>query len=175
MANNVNNFPFSHFPPPHPISPPPKPHPPPPPPPRPHPPPFVPPPPSPPHSYIIIIFVFSTFGCILLGLAILSFCCYLKKKKKTTVVEEKEVKHIDEHLRIKEAIVQGPHGKPKTVVLSVEEDFHEKDDIIRTKKELEESHKLHTNKTSEITPSALEAGHVHYSSTSSSGHGHGQT
>ncbi|XP_055835009.1 protein TRACHEARY ELEMENT DIFFERENTIATION-RELATED 6 [Solanum dulcamara] len=130
MDNNLNNFPF-------------------------------PPPPLPPssseHSYTIVIFVFSTFGCILLGLAILAFCSYfLKKKKNTIIVEEKEVKHIDDHLKIKEAIVEGPHGKLETIVLSVEEDMHEKDDIIRTKKEIEEVHHhnlLHANnKSSIITP-----------------------
>ncbi|CAN4076154.1 unnamed protein product [Withania somnifera] len=123
-----------------------------------------PPPSSSDHSYTVIIFAFSTFGCILLGLVLLAFCSYfLKKKKKTTVVEEKEVKHIDDHLKIKEAIVEGPHGKLETVVLSVEEDLHEEDDIVRTKKELEEVHRhnlLHANnKSSETTPSGLEAGH----------------
>ncbi|CAN4121179.1 unnamed protein product [Withania somnifera] len=116
------------------------------------------------HSYTIIVFVFSTFGCILIGLAILAFWCYLMKKRKSTIiVEEKEVKHIDDHLKIKEAIVEGPHGKLETVVLSVEEDLHEKDDIIMTKKELEEVHHHNlfhaNNKSSEITPSSLEAGH----------------
>ncbi|KAL3371256.1 hypothetical protein AABB24_008006 [Solanum stoloniferum] len=124
-----------------------------------------PPPPSSDQSYTIVIFVFSTFGCILLGLAILAFCTYfLKKKKKSTIlVEEKEVKHIDDHVKIKEAIVEGPHGKLETIVLSVEEDLHEQHDIVRTKKELEEVHHhnfLHANnKSSQITPSALEAAH----------------
>ncbi|KAK4340916.1 hypothetical protein RND71_039417 [Anisodus tanguticus] len=98
-----------------------------------------------------------------------------KKKKSTIIVEEKEVKHIDDHLKIKESIVEGPHGKLETVVLSVEEDLHKEDDIVRTKKELEKAHHhnlLHANdKSSEITPSALEAGHGQ-SSTSSSSHGH---
>lgn len=82
-------------------------------------------------------------------------------KKSTIIVEEKEVKHIDDHRKIKEAIVEGPHGKLETVVLSVEEDLHEEDDIIRTKKELEEAYHhhnlLHANN---ITPSALEAAHT---------------
>ncbi|TMW92949.1 hypothetical protein EJD97_012374 [Solanum chilense] len=126
-----------------------------------------PPPPSSDQSYTIVILVFSTFGCILLGLAILAFCTYfLKKKKKSTMlVEEKEVKHIDDHVKIKEAIVEGPHGKLETIVLSIEEDLHEKDDIIiRTKKELEEVHHhnlLHANnRSSQITTSALENSHV---------------
>ncbi|TMW86325.1 hypothetical protein EJD97_021548 [Solanum chilense] len=123
-----------------------------------------PPPPSSDQSYTIVILVFSTFGCILLGLAILAFCTYfLKKKKKSTmIVEEKEVKHIDDHVKMKEAIVEGPHGKLETIVLSIEEDLHEKDDIIiRTKKELEEVNLLHANnKSSQITTSALENRHV---------------
>ncbi|KAK4352569.1 hypothetical protein RND71_028087 [Anisodus tanguticus] len=105
-------------------------------------------------------------NCILFGLVVLAFCSYLlkKKKKSTIIVETKEVKHTDDHLKIKEAIVEGPHGKLETVVLSVEEDLHEKDDIMRTKKELEEVHHHNShanNNPSEITPSALEAGHGH--------------
>ncbi|KAJ8541550.1 hypothetical protein K7X08_002366 [Anisodus acutangulus] len=128
--------------------------------------PFPPPPSFSDHSYTIIIFFFSTFSCILLGLVVLAFCSYLlkKKKKSTIIVETKEVKHTDDHLKIKEAIVEGPHGKLETVVLSVEEDLHEKDDIVRTKKELEEVHHHNShanNNPSEITPSALEAGHGH--------------
>ncbi|XP_059281739.1 protein TRACHEARY ELEMENT DIFFERENTIATION-RELATED 6-like [Lycium ferocissimum] len=114
-------------------------------------------------NYTIIVFVFSTFGCILLGLAMLAFCCYLKKKKKSKIiVETKEVKHIDDHLKIKEATVEGPHGKLERVALSVEEDLHEKDDIVRTKKGSEEVHHHNShvnNNPSEITPPALEAGH----------------
>ncbi|OIT38991.1 hypothetical protein A4A49_10551 [Nicotiana attenuata] len=103
-----------------------------------------------------------------ISMASLVLCFYLKKKKKskTTMVEEKEVKHIDAHLRVEEAIVEGPHGRPETVVLSMEEDLHVDDDIIRKKKELE-AQNLHA-KSSETIPSALEVGQ----SSSSSGYGH---
>ncbi|MCD9561488.1 hypothetical protein HAX54_020613, partial [Datura stramonium] len=50
--------------------------------------------------------------------------------------------------------------------LSVEEDLHEKDDTVRTKKDLEVHHRnlLHANnKSLEITLSALEADHGHSS------------
>lgn len=110
-------------------------------------------------NFTFIIIVFPAFGFILLCMALFALCCYLKKKKKkskTTMVEEKEVKHIDEHLRVKEAIVEGPHGRPETVVLSMEEDLHVDDDIIRNKKELE-AQNLHA-KSSETIPSHLEVG-----------------
>lgn len=32
--------------------------------------------------------------------------------------------HVDEHKKIKEQIVEGPHGKLEAVVLSVEDDIH---------------------------------------------------
>ncbi|XP_059290658.1 protein TRACHEARY ELEMENT DIFFERENTIATION-RELATED 6-like [Lycium ferocissimum] len=108
-----------------------------------------------------IIIVFPAFGFILLCMALLALCCCLKKKKKKkskrVLVEETEVKHIDENMRVKENIAKGPNGRPESFVVSVEEDMHVDDDIIRKKKELK-AQNMHA-KSSETTPSALEAGH----------------
>ncbi|WMV34298.1 hypothetical protein MTR67_027683 [Solanum verrucosum] len=106
-----------------------------------------------------MIIVFPIFCFILLCMALLALRCYLKKKEnKTTLIEETEVKHVDKNMRVKENIVKGPHGKPESVVVSMEEDCHVDDDIIRKKKELK-AQNFHAKISEETTPSALEAGH----------------
>ncbi|KAL6209259.1 hypothetical protein ACLB2K_020201 [Fragaria x ananassa] len=86
------------------------------------PPPPLPPSPSPNHPTVIVI-VFISFGSVFfLAFLAIALCCFLKKKKKSTI-QETEVIHFDEHRKIKEAIVEGPHG-PQAVVLSVEDDVH---------------------------------------------------
>ncbi|KAK4370488.1 hypothetical protein RND71_009963 [Anisodus tanguticus] len=95
-------------------------------------------------THYIIIIVFPAFGFTLLCMVLLALRCYFKNKKdKTILVEETEVKHIDENMRVKENIVKGPHGRPESVVLSVEEDMHLDDDIIRKKKELKAQNNMH--------------------------------
>ncbi|OVA00286.1 hypothetical protein BVC80_1495g75 [Macleaya cordata] len=39
------------------------------------------------------------------------------------MVQETEIINIDEHMKVQEAIVPGPHGK-QAVLLSIEEDVH---------------------------------------------------
>ncbi|KAL2496622.1 putative leucine-rich repeat extensin-like protein 3 [Forsythia ovata] len=125
--------------PPHPISPPPPhivpspPHPISPPPPHivpspphhisPPPPHIVPPPPPTPGHHTVIIFIFVSLG----GLFFLAFLsvalfCFLKKRKKRIIQESDKVK-IDEHIKVHEDIVPGPHGT-KTVVLTIDEDVN---------------------------------------------------
>ncbi|CAI9784331.1 unnamed protein product [Fraxinus pennsylvanica] len=136
-------------PPPHPVIPPPPPHPVSPPPPPPHivpPPPhpvFPPPPhivPSPPHPYspppppptpghhTVIIFVFVSLG----GLFFLAFLsvalfCFLKKRKRRIIQETDKVR-IDEHVRVHEDIVPGPHGT-KNVILTIDDDVDIEEEI----------------------------------------------
>ncbi|KAL3504287.1 hypothetical protein ACH5RR_034128 [Cinchona calisaya] len=55
--------------------------------------------------------------------SLLVLWCFIKKGKKKTAVQETEIINIDEHLKVKEATVEGPRG-PKTVVQSVEDDVH---------------------------------------------------
>ncbi|KAK6786890.1 hypothetical protein RDI58_015415 [Solanum bulbocastanum] len=103
-------------------------------------------------THYIMIIVFPIFCFILLCMALLALRCYLKKKKKkenkTTLIEETEVKHVDKNMRVKENIVKGPHGKPESVVVSMEEDCHVDDDIIRKKKELEAQKNMHASSSS---------------------------
>ncbi|XP_039055328.1 uncharacterized protein LOC120197998, partial [Hibiscus syriacus] len=65
-------------------------------------------------------------------------------------VEETELVHVDEHLKVKEAIVPGPHG-PHAVILGVEDDVHVTEDIAKTEK-VERGSRLREN------PKDLEAG-----------------
>ncbi|KAM7253245.1 hypothetical protein ACFE04_025863 [Oxalis oulophora] len=92
-----------------------------------------PPPPLPPspsdndNNPTVIIIVFISFGCLVFfaGLAF-ALCCFFRKKAKKSKsehVEEVGIVHVDEHKKVKEAIVNGPHG-PKTVVLEMEDDIH---------------------------------------------------
>ncbi|KAK8681863.1 hypothetical protein V6N13_054262 [Hibiscus sabdariffa] len=123
MASPVNfNFPYFSPPPSHPSSPPPPPphhpitppHVPPPPPPHVYPRPAPLPPPPSPNNHT--------------------------KKKKT--VQEARVVHVDEHMKIKEAIVQGPDG-PRTVLLEVEDDIHI-DEVIAKTQRIEKGSNLHS-------------------------------
>ncbi|TYG78796.1 hypothetical protein E1A91_D02G088800v1 [Gossypium mustelinum] len=136
--------PVSPPPPPHhPITPPPPHvHPPPPPHVRPPPPAPLPPAPSPSnHTVIIIVFV-SCGGVFFLAFLAAALFCFLKKKKKKTVKEMDRV-HVDEHLKVKEAIVPGPDG-PRAVLLEIEDDIHiDHEDIIKTQK-TEKGSNLHS-------------------------------
>ncbi|KAM5562448.1 protein TRACHEARY ELEMENT DIFFERENTIATION-RELATED 7A [Rosa sericea] len=87
------------------------------------PPPPLPPSPSPNHPTVIII-IFISFGSVFfLAFLAIALFCFIKKKKKKSTIQETEVIHFDKHRKIKEAIVEGPHG-PQAVVLSVEDDVH---------------------------------------------------
>ncbi|KAF3780218.1 hypothetical protein EJ110_NYTH38254 [Nymphaea thermarum] len=94
----------------------------------PQPPPFHPniPPPAPAHHPTVIIVVFASLGGLFfLAFLSLALCCFIKKRKKQ--VEKSEIINVEEHFKVQEAIVPGPHGQ-ETVVLSIEEDikFEEK-------------------------------------------------
>lgn len=136
MANTPNNFfPYYSPPPPspphvHPPPPPPHVHPSPPPP-HVHPPPSIPPPaPSPDDGPTVIVIVFISCGGVffLAFLAVVLFC-FLRKKKKKKNVEETDLIHVDEHKKIKEQIVEGPHGV-EAVALSTQDDIHV-DEVIK--------------------------------------------
>ncbi|XP_073294813.1 uncharacterized protein [Primulina huaijiensis] len=116
--------------PPHVVPPPPPPHVIPPPPPH-----VVPPPPqpSPDNGQTIIIVVFVSLGCIFfLAFCLLALWCFMKKRKKTTI-QETDMVRTDEHLKIKEAIVEGPNGT-QAIVLSIEDDKHVEEEIVKTEK-----------------------------------------
>ena len=90
------------------------------------PPPHVrpPPPPSPPsdnHPTVIVI-VFISFGSLLfLAFLAAALFCFLNKKKKA--VQEVEIIHVDEHKKVREAIIPGPRGT-QSVILSIDDDVH---------------------------------------------------
>nr|GME20698.1 proline-rich receptor-like protein kinase PERK2 [Ipomoea batatas] len=103
------------------------------------------------NDYVIII-VIPVVGCFLFVIASLALCFYMKKRNnKKRSVQEIDLKHIDEHMRIQEAIVTDSHGRKKTVVLSVKGDVHVDEDIIKREKEFNVG-------TSEVGSGDLEAG-----------------
>lgn len=104
-------------PPPHHIRPPPPPH-------------ILPPPPPPGHHSTIIVVIFVSLGGLLFLAFLAIALCYLIKKRKKRAIQETDVVRIDEHVRVQEAIIQGPHGA-QAVILSIEEDEHVEEDIKR--------------------------------------------
>ncbi|GMN48375.1 hypothetical protein TIFTF001_017562 [Ficus carica] len=77
---------------------------------------------------IVVIFV----GCVIfVTFLAAALFCFLKKRKKS--VQETGMIHLDEHKKIKEAIVEGPHGID-TLVLSVEDDIHIDGDIKKSER-----------------------------------------
>lgn len=52
--------------------------------------------------------------------------CYVKKRRRSS--EKTEITKFDEHLKVEEVIVPGPHGEPTRVVM-IEEDIHLEEDI----------------------------------------------
>ncbi|XP_047318234.1 protein TRACHEARY ELEMENT DIFFERENTIATION-RELATED 7A-like [Impatiens glandulifera] len=85
------------------------------------------PPPSPGHHTIIIVVFVSLGGLFLLGCLSFALCCFLKKRKKKQI-NETEIVRVDEHLKIQEVVVPGPHGT-QTVILNIDEDIHVEEEI----------------------------------------------
>lgn len=103
---------------------------------------------------VVFVFVFVSLGCfVLLALCLFALWFLLKRRKKKSV-EEIEIKHGDEHLKVKEDVVKGPHGS-EAVVLSIEEDKHFEEEIIKNEKKVM-NHNHGKLKSGEITD--LEAG-----------------
>lgn len=104
--------------------------------------------------------IVSCGGLLFLAFLCAALFCFLKKRKKKTVEKtHDEIVKVDEHLRIKEAIEEGPHGK-KTVMLSVEDDIHtERIDVdeMKKKEEILGQEKMY-DAQAEISPSDLEEG-----------------
>lgn len=77
-------------------------------------------------TLIVVVFV-SLGGLCLLAFVPFALCCFLKCRKKKTSQEADRV-HVDEHMNIKEKIVEGPLGG-KAVVLTIEDDVHVEEEI----------------------------------------------
>ncbi|ESQ29835.1 hypothetical protein EUTSA_v10012251mg [Eutrema salsugineum] len=132
--------PPSHFVPPSPSHP----HFPPPPYPLPHhppPPPHVlPPPPPGHHSTVIIVIVISLGSLFFLAFLAAALFCYLKKRRVSSL--KTEITMFDEHVKVQQVIVPGPHGEPTRVVM-LEEDIHLEGDILKTEK-LSRAHRVNS-------------------------------
>ncbi|OVA06593.1 hypothetical protein BVC80_6729g3 [Macleaya cordata] len=87
----------------------------------------------------------------------------MKKKKK--MVQKAEIINIDEHMKVQETIVPGPHGA-QAVVLSIEEDVHIEEAIKKNErvgeglhtKSVESNEGLHGTKSAESASHNLDVG-----------------
>ncbi|KAH6800085.1 hypothetical protein C2S52_000549 [Perilla frutescens var. hirtella] len=80
------------------------------------------------------------------------------------MIDETDIIRTDEHLRVKEAIFQGPNGS-EVVVLSIEDDKHTQEEIIENEN-METVHLHGKAKTGEI--SATDHDHHHLEAGKSS-------
>ncbi|KAG8389798.1 hypothetical protein BUALT_Bualt01G0015900 [Buddleja alternifolia] len=72
----------------------------------------------------VVIVVFVSLGCIFfVFFCLFALWCFLIKTRKKKTEQEIDVIRADDRLRVKEDVVEGPHGS-KAVVLSIEEDKH---------------------------------------------------
>lgn len=87
-----------------------------------------------------MVFV-SLGGLFLLAFMAAALCCFAKKKKmkkKAVVVAETDVVHVEDHVRVHEDILPGPHGE-HIVVLSIDEDLRVNEEIKRAELSVETS------------------------------------
>ncbi|KVH99644.1 hypothetical protein Ccrd_022124 [Cynara cardunculus var. scolymus] len=72
----------------------------------------------------IVFIVFYSFGCaFFLALVSVAFYCFVKKSKCSKTTEADDTVHVDEHLKVKENILEGPNGT-KTVAITIDDDLH---------------------------------------------------
>lgn len=53
---------------------------------------------------------------------------FIKGRKERKLIQERKDIDVDEHLKVQEMIVRGPHG-PKKVLVSMEDDVHVHEDV----------------------------------------------
>ncbi|KAL7599684.1 hypothetical protein Lser_V15G24387 [Lactuca serriola] len=89
----------------------------------------------------VILVVFVSFGCVFFLVPILFALCYIIKKLKCSKMAEKtEMVHIDEHLKVRENVVQGPNGM-KAVAITIDDDLHvDEEEESRKKEKLGKEH-----------------------------------
>ncbi|MBA0735265.1 hypothetical protein Gogos_019129 [Gossypium gossypioides] len=117
-------------------------------------PPHVIPPPLPPsghHSTVIVIVFVSIGGLFFFAFLSIALFCFIKKRKKKTV-QKTEILSIDEHVKVQEAIVPGPHGAQNAVLL-VEDDIRIDEEIKKNKKTSEGLLHSHLKSLQEISHS----------------------
>lgn len=81
-------------------------------------------------TVIVVVFV-SLGGFCFLAFVVFALCCFIKYRKKAS--QEADNVRVDEHMKIKEDVVEGPHGT-KAVVLTIEDDVHIEEDIRKNDK-----------------------------------------
>ncbi|XP_019057309.1 PREDICTED: uncharacterized protein LOC104806849 [Tarenaya hassleriana] len=89
--------------------------------------------PTPGDDTTVIVVVFVSVGCVLFLAFFACVICFLFRMKCKKRVEKTETVQVDEHLKVREAIVDGPHG-PHAVVISVEDDVRIQDEIKKDEK-----------------------------------------
>ncbi|XP_050213259.1 protein TRACHEARY ELEMENT DIFFERENTIATION-RELATED 6 [Mercurialis annua] len=89
------------------------------------------PPPSNDSTTVIVVVFVSLGGVLFFAFLAFALCCFIKKRNKK--LQETDLIRVDEHLKVKEAIVDGPRG-PKSVVLEIEDDLHV-DEVIKKQEE----------------------------------------
>ncbi|KAJ8424561.1 hypothetical protein Cgig2_013208 [Carnegiea gigantea] len=109
---------------------------------------FQPPPPPPPvptpdhHPTVIVIVVISFSSLLFLGACLFSLWCLLWRHKKRKFVQKTEDIDVDEHRKVQEMVLPGPHG-PKTMVLSVEDEVRVHDKVSKHEIDMVSSKGLH--------------------------------
>ncbi|KFK24286.1 hypothetical protein AALP_AAs62367U000400 [Arabis alpina] len=91
--------------------------------------------PTPDHDTTVTVVVFVSLGCVLFLVFLAFVICFLIKKKSKKHSEKTETVRVDEHFKMKESIVEGPHGS-EAVVISVEDDVHIEDMTRKGEKEV---------------------------------------
>ncbi|XP_017234150.1 protein TRACHEARY ELEMENT DIFFERENTIATION-RELATED 6 [Daucus carota subsp. sativus] len=76
-------------------------------------------------TVIVVVFV-SLGGFCFLAFVLFALCCFIKYRKKAS--QEADNVRVDEHMKIKEDIVQGPRGT-EVVMLTIEDDVHIEEEI----------------------------------------------
>eukprot|EP00257_Ricinus_communis_P025361 XP_025012775.1 proline-rich receptor-like protein kinase PERK2 [Ricinus communis] len=108
-------------------------------------PPPPPPTPTPGHNSTVIVVVFvSLGGLFFLAFLSVALCCFIKKRKKKNI-QKTEIIDFDEHMKVQETIVPGPHGE-QMKVLTIEEDIHINEKIKKNEnrsKDFLHDHSLH--------------------------------
>ncbi|KAL5715033.1 hypothetical protein ACHQM5_016921 [Ranunculus cassubicifolius] len=88
-------------------------------------------PPAGAHATILVLFI-SLGGLSLFTFLVASLCWFVRNKRKSKMEQKTDAIDVDEHLKVKESVVQGPHGT-EAVTLSVEEDVHFQEKMSKNK------------------------------------------
>lgn len=108
-------------------------------------------------STVIVVVLVSLGGLCLLAFVPFALFCFLKCKKKKTTQEADHVR-VDEHMNIKEKIVDGPLGG-KAVVLTIEDDVHVQKGIQKNEQFGQAMHKKSADNNNVGGESSSNSGH----------------